>query len=73
MSYQIANSLLHFLGGFIGKGQCKDIPWLHSHLQQIGYLVSQHARLSRPRTGNHQLGTVYVFNGNALAVIQLFK
>ena len=47
LPYQSAYALLHFTRSLVGKGQRKNVPGSHIIMvQQIGYLVGQHTRLS---------------------------
>ena len=42
----LAYAVFHLAGSLVGEGKGKDSPWLHALLQEISYLVSQHARLA---------------------------
>ena len=41
-----AYTFLHLARRLVSKGQCQYLPGLHALLQQIGYLVCQHACLA---------------------------
>ena len=71
VAYKVAYALLHFVSRLVGERQSQNVPRPHSHFQQVGDLVNQHTRLSRPSTCNHQLRPVCIFNCRALAVVQL--
>ena len=71
MSHQLSNALFHLVGGFIGKGECQDVPRFHALLYLIGYLISQDTCLSRPCSCDDQLRTVVVGHGSLLTLVQL--
>ena len=71
VAYKVADAILHFVGGLVGERQRKDVPGLHALLDEIGNLIRQHTGLTRSGTGNDQLRTVAIFNGQALALVQV--
>ena len=72
-AYQTGNALLHLPCCLIGESQREDIPRIHALLQQIGYLVSQHASLSRACSSNHQRRSVTIEHRFLLSFIQFIK
>ena len=73
-AYQSADAFAHLASRLVGEGQGQDVPGFEAVLlQQIGYLVGQHARLARTGTGNHQLRPVAIFHRFALTLVQLFQ
>ena len=73
LPHQAPYAFLHLAGSLVGKRQRQDIPRCHAPLQQVGNLIGQHTRLSRPCTGYHQLWPVAVFHGLPLAIVQFIQ
>ena len=73
LPYLTGDTLLHFTSGLIGKGQCQNGPRLITVVQQIGYLVCQHASLSGTGSGNHQRRAFVVQYRLALTFIQFIQ
>ena len=46
VAHQFSYSLLHLPSRLVGKGKRHNAPRLHALLQQVGYLISKHTRLS---------------------------
>ena len=66
------NTLLHFTGSFVSESQCQDIPGIVTVLEQIGYLISEHTRLSGTGTGDDQRRAITVEHRRTLAFIKFF-
>ena len=66
-----AHALAHFLGCVFGVGQRQDLFGLGvAFPHQTGNALGQDRRLSRPRPGHHQHGTIHMFDGGALAFVR---
>ena len=72
-AYQTGNALLHLTCCLIGESQREDVPRIHTLLQQVGYLVSQHAGLSRARSSNHQRRSFTIEHRFLLSFVQFIK
>ena len=46
VAHQFSYTLLHLPSRLVGKGERHNAPRLHALLQQVGYLISKHTRLS---------------------------
>ena len=71
LAHQPAYALLHLTGSLVGKRQRENLPGLRSLLQQPGYLIRQHAGLSRSCSRNHQRRPVVIQHSLLLTLIQL--
>ena len=66
-------TFLHLACCLVGKSQRQNIPRLIALLQEISYLIGQHARLARTSTSYHQLRPVTIFHSSALTIVQLIE
>ena len=70
---QRLDALTHLACGLVGERERHDAPWFIALMEQVHDLIGQHTRLSRPRTGNHQLRPVAILDRGALLVVQFLQ
>ena len=63
-------ALVHLTGGLVGKGQGHDAPRLVALTEQVGYLVSQHARLAGACARHHEERASQVGDGFQLGIVE---
>ena len=68
--HQLADALPHFLGSFIGEGQCQNRPWLHTVIHQVGHTAGQCLGFSAASTCENQHRSFQSFSSQPLLLIQ---
>ena len=67
---QLINPLAHFIGGFVGEGQRKDLVRRHLLLaNKVGYSIGNNPGFTRPRSRENHNRAFCSLNGLPLYVI----
>ena len=66
------DAVAHLAGRLVREGQGQDVPGVHALLQEIGYLISEDARLAAARTGYDQRRRIRAEHGLALVGVEVF-
>ena len=73
LTHDAAYSLFHLPCRLVGEGECQDIPWVVTIEQEVGHLVGEHTRLSRPCSGNDERWSVDILYCLSLAFVELIQ
>lgn len=69
---QFTGSRFHFAGGFIGKGNRGNMPWLDATLlYQVSYLASDNTGFATTSASQYQQGAIDVLHGSFLLGVEL--
>lgn len=72
-AHKLLDAAPHLACGLVGKRQRHNAVRLVPLLQQVHYLIRQHTRLARARTGYHQLRPAKILHGAALLLVELLQ
>src|ERR1044071_785968 len=73
LTKQIRHAPHHLASGFVGKSQQENALWRNPLLEQIGYTVSQRARLTRTGAGNDQRRPWWSRHRSKLLFVELLR